>query len=555
MVRSSIFYSAIFGTVLAAVPLGANPTTTARNNGQLAQEALVRSQRVLHAYLKRMDPVTRLLPRLGGQNTWYVADSAADLYPFLVMAAYFTDRTAFDGEMHEILRNEIRYSTRVGMLSDNVLPGGKGFEHADADLDRIIFGSCEYAKDGLLPLTELLGHSAWYERLVGIADDMIANAPYQTRFGRVPSLSAEVNGEFLQVLTRLAYRTRQPRYVEQSVRIADFYFQEVIPKSGGLPAHVWDLQTGKPQKATFLAADHGNEIVGGLSELVLYLKETNHPRYADFKKPMSDMIHRLLDCGLNDDGVWYSSISLPDLKITDQRHAHCWGYLFNGVYTTYLITGEQRFLDATRQALKAVTRKPTTYLDDPDGSGRGWGSNAYSDAIESAIVLLNRLPDEQMFQVLDTCVVRFLRRQRDDGIIEDWYGDGNYVRTALMFALMKSQGTWLQPWREDLQLGAVTSDDGLLMTLQSERPWHGRLHFDTARHRTHFNMSINYPRLNEFPEWFVVSPDRLYQVRIGNETLIRLGSELVRGLQVSVDAGEVVEINVSRLPGPPYSDQ
>ncbi|MBN1443515.1 MAG: hypothetical protein JXA90_12465, partial [Planctomycetes bacterium] len=206
--------------LLAVLPIstaGADPVAAARRNAEQAREALRRSRRVLDAYVARMDSVTRLLPRSGRSAAWYVADSAADLYPFLAMAAYFTDRSVFEREMHEILRQEILLSTRVGMLSDNVLAGGKGFEHPAADLARIIFGSCEYAKDGLLPLGELLGHRAWQERLISIADGLIEHAPHETRFGRVPSLSAEVNGELLQVLSRLAHLSRESRYADQAV--------------------------------------------------------------------------------------------------------------------------------------------------------------------------------------------------------------------------------------------------------------------------------------------------------------------------------------------------
>ena len=549
----------VLSFIVVGFTLGSNlygdSVAAARRNGMAAQEALVRSHRVLEAYLGRLDPVTGLLPRNSRTKTWYVRDSAADLYPFLVMAAYYTDRPVYENAMHEILRNEVRYSTRLGMLSDNVLPGGQGFEHKDVNLDRLIFGSCEYVKDGLLPLTELLGnHHAWHDRMLGIVDDIIAHAPYESRFGRLPSLRAEVNGEFLQALARLSYLTSDPRYIDQAIRIARFYFEEVIPKSNGLPAHEWNLAEGHSASDMFNFSDHGNEIAGGLSEIVLYLKERGHPAYGEFKKPLSDLIHTMLDCGLNPDGVWYYKIAPSDRSIIDARHAHCWGYLFNAVYTTYLITGEKRFLEATRRALKAVTDKPT-YLDDPTGSGRNWGSNAYSDAIESAIVFLNRFPDERKSQVLDSCVARFLARQRADGIIEDWYGDGNYVRTALMYALMKSQGTWLEPWREDVSLGAMRQGDQLLVTIESDRPWRGRVHFDFARHKAHFNLSVNYPRLNEFPEWFVVKPGRLYAVRRGNEELVRLGGELISGLAVHVAKDDPATLRMWRLAGPPYGEK
>lgn len=527
---------AILATLIScgALPAGEDPHAdaieTARRNGVVAQEAFARSRRVVRAYLGRLDPVTGLIRTSERNPNWTVCNAAADLYPFLVLAAFYTDRPVFDGEMHEILRNEVLHTTRVGRLSDDVLPGGKGFVRREVDLDRVIFGSCEYVKDGLLPLAELLGRHAWFDRMLGIVEDMMTHARYESRFGRIPSLSCEVNGEFLQALARLAFLTRDKRYIDQAIRIAAFYFEEVIPKSNGLPVHVWDLAAGKPAVDRFVFADHGNEIAGGLSEIVLYLKESDHPAYERFKKPMSDLIHTILDVGLNDDGVWVSSIEPSTRKILDARHAHCWGYLFNAVYTTYLITGEKRFLEATRRALRTVTDRPT-YLDDPGGSGRGYRSNAYSDALESAIVFLNRMPDERSFAVLDTCVARFLSRQRTDGIVEEWHGDGNYVRTALMFALMKSQGTWLDPWREDLRLGAVRTGEGVVISIEAARAWQGRVCFDVARHKAHFNMTVNYPRLNEFPEWFTVDPARLYRVRTGEKEVIRLGGELTRGLR------------------------
>ncbi len=550
MTRKKWIYTIIL-LIIPAIPSYSDSFDTASQNARMGQEAFIRSHRVLQAYLKRIDPVTGLLPRKGGVNTWYVRDSAADLYPFLVMAAYYTDRPVFDDQMYAILRNEIRHSTRVGMLSDNVLPGGEGFEHPEIDMDRIIFGSCEYVKDGLLPLTELFGHHAWYDRMVGIIDEMIERAPYTTRFGPVPSLSAEVNGEFLQALSRLAYLTGNQRYIGQAIRIGSFYFEEVIPKSNGLPAHQWNLEDGKPAADVFNFADHGNEIAGGLSELVLYLKESGHPQYGHFKEPFVKLIDLLLECGLNPDGVWYSKIALSDRKIIDSRHAHCWGYLFNAVYTAYLITGEPRFLEAVERAFQSVTEKPT-YLDDPDGSGRGYGSNAYSDAIESAIVFLNRLPDPEKARVLDQCVKRFLSRQREDGIIEDWYGDGNYVRTALMYALMKSQGAWLEPWREDVQTGAVREGESVALVVESTRPWQGHIRFDIPRHQAHFNMSVNPTRLNEFPEWFTVDLDHLYTVDIDGETSVRLGGELARGLPLKLQLDGRTRIRISPWNAPPY---
>ena len=48
------------------------------------------------------------------------------------------------------------------------------------------------------------------------------------------------------------------------------------------------------------------------------------------------------------------------------------------------------------------------------------------------------------------------------------------------------------------------------------------------------NLARNYVRLNEFPEWFVVDENTLYDVtRTGGESMQRLGAELVRGFTLS----------------------
>jgi hypothetical protein len=526
---------------------------SAQRNGLLARAALSRSKAVVEAYMKRRDPVTGLLPRSGENPAWYVRDSAADLYPFLVLCSFFTDRPVFENQMHKILTSEIRFSTRLGNLSDNVLPGG-GFEDPEIDLDRLIFGSSEYAKDGLLPLAERLGRNAWFDRMVGIANSILEHSPYSSEFGSLPSLSSEVNGEMLQVLTRLAYLTGDERYVSSAISIARFYFEEVIPKSNGLIPQIWSIEEKKPVSEYFNFVDHGNEIVGGLSEIVLYLKIHEHPLYPQMARSLSQLVDLILRVGLNEDGVWVSRVAWKDYEVLDARPAHCWGYLFNGVYTAYLIAGEERFLEAVKKAMEAVTEKPA-YLDDPWGSGRGYGSNAYSDSIESMIVFLNRLPNATQEEVLDVCVERFLARQREDGIIEDWYGDGNYVRTALMYAFLKSQGAWLEPWREDVVLGAVREGEDLSLHIESAQPWTGVVKFDIPRHKEFFNMPMNYPRLNEFPEWFTVELDALYSLEVGDATETVCGGELVRGIRMDLGAGEAVSLHLEKVPGPPFGTQ
>ena len=74
-----------------------------------------------------------------------------------------------------------------------------------------------------------------------------------------------------------------------------------------------------------------------------------------------------------------------------------------------------------------------------------------------------------------------LAMQRPDGHLEDWYGKGNFNRTLLIYALMKSQGVMPAERAPGLQLGAVR--DGEALRLHVGGMPNVRLQFDFARHK------------------------------------------------------------------------
>lgn len=538
-----IFLILLFGvSVSSARP--ANPVEVAKRNARHASEALWRSNRVAHAWLDRADSVTGLLPRRGNDPGWTVKDSAADLYPFIVIASYFTEPSLYEGAMLHLLRQETLLSTRIGRLSDDLLAGGKGYVYGDVDLNRIIFGSSEYMKDGLIPITELLGQTPWYYRMIGIATDIIRHAPYRTSRGQLPAQSAEVNGNMLQVLSRLTWKTSNEEYLNAVMAIADCYFLDILPSTNYIPPDVWDVEQHKPVRPIFRFSDHGNEIIGGLSEAYLLLAHKKPDKATQYRNAFVRMIDKLLELGRNADGVWFTSIDPESGKVVDERHVHCWGYMYNAIYTAYMITGDEKYKSAVVRAIEAVTRNPR-YLFDEEGAGRGWGANAYSDSLESALVLLNRLPNPAAEKAIDVAMKKMLDRQKDNGIVEDWYGDGNYIRTAMMWAFWKTQGSFLAPWNRRVHLGAEKERDHLLLHISAETPWLGLLRFDHMRHRNNLNLGVNYPRLNEFPEWFTVEHDHLYKVQINDgERRDYLGADLIAGIRLAVDAGQEMIVRI-----------
>ncbi|MCA8976426.1 MAG: hypothetical protein KDC98_17030, partial [Planctomycetes bacterium] len=248
-------------------------------------------------------------------------------------------------------------------------------------------------------------------------------------------------------------------------------------------------------------------------------------------------------------GLMYQTVAPRTGRVLDATIHDNWGYDYNGFHTVWLLDGVERYRAATR---KALTSLRPHYWQHP---WQGWGADGIADAVEGAINLFAREPDvEGVAGWLDANIARMLRIQKPDGIVEGWHGDGNFARTALMWALWKQQGVTLQPWREDTAVGAVRHGDEIRIVVTAERDWDGTLVFDTPRHRRHMKLPLDYPRINQFPEWFTVEADGRYRVdgeaEPGAEQVARteVGATLAAGLTVSVHGGVALRLTVAPTP-------
>jgi hypothetical protein len=372
------------------------------------------------------------------------------------------------------------------------------------------------------------------------------HAPVETPYGRIPSGSAEVCGELLQSLSRYYCATADPRFLQWAFRIGDAWIFGVLPYNNGLPCHTWNFVEGKPENASLSLSDHGNEILFGLSELLM-LAHVHAPDKTEAYLPwIKAMIDTLLESAVNEHGLWVRKIDTATGNVMSRQTPDTWGYVLNAVYILYMVTGDNTYLDA-------VTRAMNGLLSDARYANWG-GADAFADAIESGVALYRFLPEPVTREWLDRVVPVFLAKQREDGIVEGWHGDGNYARTALMWALMHTAGTYITDWRDDVMFGAVVQDSGIHVHLSSKKPWSGKLHFDYPRHRMHFGLKLDYPRLNHFPEWYTVEPTRLYEVVLDGRPLPQplLGDDLVRGLDIEL-SGKPLQVMIWPLPGPPYN--
>lgn len=500
---------------------------TPEANGEAYARALAASDRTLQAWLRDADPKTGLMPdRLDGENRVATPHNfSADLYPYLILTARLTDPALYEGRMLEMLRHEVQYMTAAASVPGNLdLRTGKLGEPS-------LFGAGEYAKDGLITVTELLGRTPWFDRMADMIADAMEQAPHESRWGKLPAVDSELNGDFLQVLIRLYPMTGDPRYLAWARRIGDAYVEEVLPGNFGVPSTKWDFATHTGESQLRLR-DHGNELVVGLT--LLYALESDLK--SDRAKRYEPVVRRMLDqvlASANPDGMLYNQVDAKTLAPVNRGLSDNWGYVYGAVYTFYQVTGEAKYREAVRNVLANLPKyQAHVWEPRPNDARLPLGSfDGYADTIESAIYLVNREPVPEALGWIESETARMLAMQRPDGHLEDWYGEGNFNRTLLLYALMKSQGVMPAERAPGLQLGAVRDGDALKLHVAGVQGAQGvRLQFDLARYRRVINLARNYVRLNEFPEWFVVEPNWLYRVSGGAEgPRLRLGSELIRG--------------------------
>jgi hypothetical protein len=161
--------------------------------------------------------------------------------------------------------------------------------------------------------------------------------------------------------------------------------------------------------------------------------------------------------------------------------------------------------------------------------------DGYADSIEGALYLLARLPDGAAAHWVDEQIAVLYGYQHDDGSLTDENIDGNFMRTVLIYGLSLTRGARLEPWSPRVALGAAFDGACLRVHVHSEDVWQGVLLFDTPRHRQHVGLALDYPRLNQWPEWWTVEPTRRYAVDLPDGTRIEVdGAPLAAGLPLSL---------------------
>lgn len=495
-------------------------------NGLLVNEGFNRSIHYLHAWTAKADSGTGLIPRNLQDAYWNAWDAAADNYPYMVLTASILVPDYFKNRAVEMLTTERRLTSRIGKLPDTYSFTKKGFLNEQIDTSQIVFGAAEYMKDGLIPLTEWLGKSLWSDRMLEMLDDLpritrLVKEVKGSKFGK--NAVVEVNGDLLQVLTRMYWFTGKTEYLDWAVEIVNYYLiAERLPTNNN----------------RLRIRDHGCEIISGLCEAYL----AAHYARPDKKKAWQPFIHQMLDrileVGRNSDGLFYDEINPVSGDVLSDRIADNFGYTFNAYYFVHQIDSKPEYLAAIKKALNSLHEKYRNH---------NWEGNAdgYADAIEGTLNLYNRDPIPSVKEWLDSEIKVLWDFQKPDGIIEGWHGDGNFARTTIMYCLWKTQGIVPTPWNDQLQVGAVHENGKLKIALSCKTDWSGTLRFDMPRYKEYMHFPVDYPRINQFQQWYTIDHSKNYMVKINNDKPNSMaGNILSKGLAVKIKANETVYISI-----------
>jgi len=505
--------------------------TTAHENGTLANEGFKRCMDFTHAWLTYADPESGLIPEnlYDGIDTWNAHNAAADNYPFMVLTCYLLDKELYNTTMHQILDSERLRTSRLQSLPDAYSFSKRDFVSENIDTSRIIFGTSEYIKDGIIPLTEYLGVSPWSDRMVEMLDDLAGIVTVARN-----RWEDEINGELLQILSRLFWMTGEERYLQWATKIGDHYLVDQ------------DLS----QAERLRLRDHGCEIIAGISELYVTLHYRNPEKAALYRPAILKVMNRILEIGRNSDGMFYTEVNMLTGEVLNSNIVDSWGYMYNAYYTIYMLDNKEDFREAVLKPLRSVNKGYRDF-DWERGSADG-----FADAIEGGINLYNRerVPELEewinseikvMWSLQDSSYRERAQRFKNSGIIEGWHGDGNFARTSLMYCLWKTQGLTIEPWREDIVFGSTLEDGILYISIKAEADWEGQLQFGADRHHSSLHLPVDYPRINQFPEWYSVLDDEQYMIDDKKE-LIFSGIELRTGLDIQLEKDKPYLIKVRK---------
>jgi len=508
------------------------PWAVASERAEIFAQCAGNARQIVLGWLEhRRDPETHLYSR-GRRWDWH--NEAADHYSSLVLVGWCIEPEWIQpgGTLHTTLQNAKRLCvTPSGIPATYDLQTGT---QGPSSVGR----HAEWLRDGLIRIVEVLGtDNDWCREMVRLVDAILSAAPSRGGLARLAG-GAEAQGNLLQTLARLYVMSGNQRYLEAAEELADTYLLDDPIAAVG----------------RFHSGDHNCELVPGLAELFVVKSKLGRPKANAYRDSLRKLLDRILEVGRHPEtGLWYRSVDLrTGAADTENLSPDTWGYVLFAYENFDQATGEGRYTEAIRKPMIWLTGHRPDY-DHLKTTlwPRSSSMDDWSDSYESMIVLWNRRRDvPRAVEWLDWATHQGgHRRNRPDspfGPGDGGHFDGSTARTLCLHAMLCSQGIRPVPCPDGLGLGAVPDGNGLAIVVRSDRPYRGKLCFDGPRNE-YPTTTVDWARINEMPQWFVVRAEGGYRVQISDALpAFHRGEDLLGGLPVEVDAGGELRIAVRR---------
>lgn len=472
--------------------------------------------------LKR-DPETHLYSR---GRTWDYHNEAADHYSSLVLMAHYVapEHNEPGGTFHQTMVN-----SRKLCATPNGIPTVYRLKTREQGRMATFGELSEWLRDGLIRIVEVKGtENIWYDEMVRLTDAMLAEA--ENRGGMFAAFKGhEPWGNILQTLARLHVLSGDEKYLLAAEQIADRLLLD--------PEHA---------VTRIRYQDHGCELTPGLAELFVVESKLGRAKADEYREPLQRLLDRILAdaahpttglfCGKSKGGEW--------LQPTDT-----WGYVLFGHENFDRACDTDRYAIPIEKTLRWLLENRIDYGKYSKTLWpRAISADDWSDSYESMIVLWNRYPQVgDGFAWLDWATLQHVHRRKTNSEFGPYTGghfDGSTGRTLCSHMMLCSQGVRHAPFQLGVGVGAVQQDDDCLLTVQSDSPYRGKLCFDGPR-TEHGKLTLDWARINEMPQWYVVRPAQQYSVTIDEQPpRILRGRELIEGMPIEVPDGKARRIRV-----------
>ncbi|MBN2295289.1 MAG: hypothetical protein JXM70_22855 [Pirellulales bacterium] len=514
--------------------------------GNIYADCASNARKLLQGWLdKNYDSKTKLIYWRRGKNRprWDYHDVAGDCYSSLVLMAYCVapEYNQPGAKLHDTL-----VSTRKLCTLPNGLPGLYYFDTRKVEDEATYLAISEWLRDGLIRIAENLGtDNIWYEEMCRLSDAVIRESKQRGGMYQACSGKTEALGDMLQSLARLYVMSGEKRYLEAAEQMGDKLLLD--PETDTFRKMV---------QRRYSFTDHGCEMLPGLTELFVVECKIKSKRAESYREPLKKILDQILRASAHPDtGLLCGDIDKKGNTVWRQP-PHSWGYVFFAYENYDRATGSDRYRKAIEKPIRWLIENRKNF--EQCRRDKLWPSitsrNCWDDSHESMVILTNRLGifDQQVFEWLDWMTLQDNHRKQPDkpyGPYRNAHNDGGAGRCLCTHMMACSRGVRNVPFQEGVRLGGMPSGDGLVLSLQSEKTYKGKLCFDRPR-CVYPSGTLDWARINEMPAWFVAEPDERYKVTVkGSWEKVISGKDLIDGISVVVEPGEIQTVLVQPIRG------